>query len=193
MTDEQLTENAMDHKWSFYERLFAKAYDFEITNTWDETKGETEAEGKVTTRRITKDPDIELAYNTLIEFRRAIVICVGEFKRLANEHRNAAEAMQTMVDRQKEQLLYERFHGIAQSLGYIIGPEPDLRSIWMEIATAPKDKTIRLLGKKLNGTTYLETGFWVVEEGRWSVEVDMTRGVPTHWTTLEERLPAGYR
>lgn len=172
-------------KFMFYERLFMKAYDFEITKSDDEAR-------PWASKRIVKDDDIDLAYRTLIEFRNALQICQDQFARQGNEHRNAADGMQTMVERQRETMQAEKFEGIARSIKMIIGPEPDLRSAWYIIESAPLDKTVRLLGKKLNGAPYIETGFWVAEDGRWSIEADMTRGRPTHWTPMEERLPAGY-
>ena len=172
----------------FYLRLFGRAYDIEMTKEEDD-------QGVVTslrTRRIEKDADLALAYDLLVLMRKTLGYCADQFKAygMVEKHRIEHEHL-TLVEKQDLVANMERNLGISGVIERVLTEAPKSTvTDWKPIATAPQSgRPIRLLGKREDGSTYIETGRWA--NIVWSVEQQKGFQAPTHWTELEA-LPEGY-
>jgi hypothetical protein len=178
----------MDKGENFYVRLFTRAYDIEMTT-------QEIGEGLVTnirTRRVVKDDDLAQAYELLVLMRKTLGHCANQFKAYGTveKHRIETEHL-TLVEKQDLQANMERNLGIAGIIESVLAdtPEPSAHD-WKPIATAPQSgRPIRLLGKREDGSTYIETGRWA--NIVWSVVLLKGLQAPTHWAELEA-LPEGY-
>jgi len=178
----------LDKGENFYVRLFSRAYDIEMTKEEDDQGTII----NVRTRRVEKDRDLAQAYALLVLMRKTLDHCANQFRAygMAEKQRIEREHL-TLVEKQNLTADMERNLGIAEILGRVLSDTPgQLPNDWKPISTAPQSgRPIRLLGKREDGSTYVETGRWA--NIVWSVEQQKGFQAPTHWTELET-LPDGY-
>lgn len=168
----------MDKPLNLYEKLHMLAYEVaEVAG------GESIA--------VVRDPDMVQVYHTLIRMRWALLTCRDQFTTYLNIDEDHREDSMTLVERQGLNERIERHTHLVKTLNGLIKSIPELPGAWLDIATAPQTgKPIRLLGKRSDGTTYIETGRW--ENILWSTQRISGYEKPTHWMALEA-LPEGYQ
>ena len=189
MSLKDLAEN-LEKGDSFYVRLFSRAYDIEMTQEIDDDTGRITS---TRSRLHVKDEDLAQAYRLLILMRKTLGHCANQFKRYGeSEHHQLDTATLTLVERDQLADKIDRNLGIAGIIERLLDGTPELpANDWKPISTAPQDgRPIRLLGKREDGSTYIETGAWA--NIAWSVEHG-AKGTqaPTHWMELEA-LPEDY-
>jgi hypothetical protein len=177
-----------DKPYTLYERLFMRAYEIELTQIEDDAGKLVDGKSRV----VPKDSDLVQAYQLLIAQRHVLLLCARQFRRYGDdEQRQLDNSHLSMVESQGLKARIERNHGIAGIIEGLISTSPAVPpDDWRLIKTAPQDgRPIRLLGKREDGTTYIETGRWA--NIAWSVEQQRGHQAPTHWMEIE-RLPEGY-
>ena len=169
----------MDKPLNLYEKLHILAY-------------ETHEDDGGTASNIVRDPDMALVYHTMIRMRWAMVMCRNQFDTYVMIDEDHLGDTMTLVEQQALDERLKRHRGLVKTLDNLIRTTPELpASDWQDIATAPQNgKPVRLLGKRDDGSTYIETGAWA--NIQWSTELIRGHRPPTHWMHLEQ-LPEGYR
>lgn len=166
----------MDRPLNLYEKLHALAYDVA-----QNLSGET-----VST---VIDPDMVEAYHTMIKMRWALITCRDQFAYYRGIDENHLSDTMTLVEAKALKERLQRHEQLVLMIDELVRPTPKVVD-WMDISTAPQTgKPIRLLGKRDDGSTYIETGAWA--NILWSVEQLRGHRKPTHWRHLEG-LPEGY-
>lgn len=168
-----------------YQRIYVRAYEVSMV---------TEAgTGIVSMVKTIKDPDLDVLYQALQRSARALEVAREIFTEYGRAARAELETLLTLVERQQVEAKAERNEVLAQMMrGVLLGRHNGIagRRVWHSIPSAPQQQELRLLGKRDDGTIYIQTGRW--ENTQWSVEAIPGFRAPTHWALMEE-LPQEYR
>lgn len=168
-----------------YTRIFERAYD--VSMVADPETSEPSM------RKIIKDADLDILYEALKRSAVALEVAREMFTEYAGYHRAKLDGLLTLVERIDVEKKAVRNEVLAQMMrGVLLGRHQGAvgEKVWFPIDAAPQHGDLRLLGRRIDGGTYIETGRW--ELTKWSVESREGFKAPTHYALLET-LPTEYQ